>query len=277
MNTSLRMTRGRRWALGIGVPIALAIIGWTAVSEIAYAGQDSYPVRLTIPIRANSATVAVDAGDVNVGSGTGNVLRVTGTAHYSIVRSRVTWTSTASGVAVRSDCRFPTGTCGFNYQVAVPPAVHAVLTNGSGDETVRGLSGTVHVLTDSGDIHAQALSGPLTMTDHSGDVSGSALSGPQVVIKNNSGDIVISGLSSRDVSATDDSGDITLTFTTAPTSVRVLDDSGNVTIVLPHGNTTYNVSAIADSGSRTVRVPTSSLSPHVIRVTAHSGDITITQ
>src|SRR5215467_14375870 len=270
MNTSLRMTRVRRWALGIGVPIALAIIGWTAVSEIAYAGQDSYPVRLTIPIRANSATVAVDAGDVNVGPGTGNVLRVTGTAHYSIVRSRVTWTSTDSGVAVRSDCRFPTGTCGFNYQVAVPPAVHAVLTNGSGDETVR-------VLTDSGDIHAQALSGPLTMTDHSGDVSGSALSGPQVVIKNNSGDIVISGLSSRDVSATDDSGDITLTFTTAPTSVRVLDDSGNVTIVLPHGNTTYNVSAIADSGSRTVRVPTSSLSPHVIRVTAHSGDITITQ
>jgi len=202
---------------------------------------------------------------------------VTGTAHYSIVRSRVTWTSTASGVAVRSDCRFPTGTCAFNYQVAVPSAVHAVLTNGSGDETVRGLSGPVDVLTDSGDIHAQALSGQLTITDHSGDVSGSALSGPKVVVKNNSGDIIISGLSSRDVSATDDSGDITLTFTTVPTSVRVLNDSGNVTIVLPHGNTTYNVSAIADSGSRTVRVPTSSLSPHVITVTAHSGDITITQ
>lgn len=177
---------------------------------------------------------------------------------------------------MRSDCRFPTGTCGFDYQVAVPPSVHAVLTNGSGDETVRGLSGPVNVSTDSGDIHAQTLSGPLTMTDHSGDVSGSALSGPQVVIKNDSGDIIVSGLSSRDVSASDSSGNITLTFTAVPNSVRVLNDSGDVTIVLPRGTTTYNVSATADSGSRTVRVPTSSLSPHVITVTAHSGDISIT-
>jgi hypothetical protein len=277
MNTSLRMTAGRRWALGIGAPLALALIGWSAVTEIAWAGQGSYPVSLTIPVRVNSATVAVDSGDVRVGPGAGNVMRLTGTAHYSIVRSRVTQTSTASGVTVRSECRFPTGVCNFDYQVALPADVHAILTNASGDETVHGLSGRVDVSADSGDIHADALAGRVTLTDHSGDITGSALSGPQVVIKNDSGNIVISGLNSRDVSATDKSGDVTLTFTKVPASVRVLNDSGNVTIVLPPGTTTYNVSATAESGSRTVRVPTSSLSPHVITVTAQSGDVSIRQ
>jgi DUF4097 and DUF4098 domain-containing protein YvlB len=134
----------------------------------------------------------------------------------------------------------------------------------------------VKVTDGSGDVHAIALSGAVILEDQSGDVSGSALSGPQVVIQNESGNITISGLTSRDVAAYDASGDVSLIFTKVPDSVRITDQSGNIMLVLPHGNTAYKVNASTSSGRSTVRVPTSSSSSHVITVTDQSGDITIT-
>ena len=50
------LTRGRVVALAIGVPLALIIIGWIALTEVAFAGQGSYPVRLSLP--ASGGTVS---------------------------------------------------------------------------------------------------------------------------------------------------------------------------------------------------------------------------
>lgn len=277
MRTPLAMTTSRRAALAIGAPLAILIIGWGAVTEIAWAGQGSYPVSLSIPVHGRTATIAVDSGQLRVGPAAGDALQLTGTAHYALVRSRVTWTSTASGVSVRSQCEFPTGPCSFNFQVAVPAGRRAVVSDGSGDVTLSRLAGPVRVGDDSGDVHATALSGGVTIVDHSGDIFGSALSGPQVVVQNQSGNITISGLASPDVSVSDESGDVRLTFTKVPDKVRILDQSGNITVVLPRGNTAYNVTASTSSGQRSVNVPISSSSPHVITVTDQSGDITITR
>ena len=70
----------------------------------------------------------------------------------------------------------------------------------------------------------------------------------------------ITGLASLNVSVSDDSGDITLTFSKVPDAVRVVGSSGNITVVLPHGSTAYDVTASTDSGQRTVNVPTNSSS-----------------
>ena len=48
---ALRMTPGRWVALAIGVPIALAFIGWTGFSLVASIGQASFPVNATIPVQ----------------------------------------------------------------------------------------------------------------------------------------------------------------------------------------------------------------------------------
>jgi hypothetical protein len=275
MTTSLRMSTSRRVALAIGVPLALILIGWLAIHEIAWAGQGSYPVRLSIPMNSQAASIDVDSGDLIVGPGTGHTLRLTGTAHYSLVRSRVTWTSGASGVAVRSRCEFPAGTCGLNSRVTVPSGARATVRDDSGDVTVQGLTGPVSIHVDSGGIQATGLSGGVSISDDSGDIIGSALDGPRVVIENNSGGIDIVGLASLNVSVSDDSGDITLTFSKVPKSVRVVDNSGNITVVLPRGSTAYNVTAETHSGQRTVSVPTNSSSPHMITVINDSGDVTV--
>src|SRR5215469_10349011 len=119
------MTRGRVLALVIGVPLVLIVIGWTALTEVAFAGIGSYPVRLDLPVHGQTVSFSVDSGNVTVTQAAGDRLHVTGTARYSLVRSSVTKTITGSGVSVVSRCRFVTGVCSFNYQVGLPAGVRA--------------------------------------------------------------------------------------------------------------------------------------------------------
>jgi len=252
------LTRGRVVALAIGVPLALIIIGWIALTEVAFAGQASYPVRLNLPVHGGTVNFSVDAGNVTVGQTAGDRLVATGTAHYSLVHSAVIRHVTASGVSVSSQCRFVTGQCSFDYQVGLPAGVHTVLANGSGNLTLRGLPSYVNA------------------ADGSGNITGTGLSGPHVALEAGSGNITISGLASTDVSASDGSGNISLTFTKVPRRVTVSASSGNVQIVLPRGRTVYQVHAIASSGNTLIRVPHSSVSPYVINVSDGSGNIVVT-
>ena len=277
MTDRLPMTRGRRLALAIGVPLALIVIGGLALNEVAYAGQDSYPVHLDVPVTGGTARVSVDSGNLTVGPGAAGRLSLSGTAHYSLVRSSVTWHRTRSGVAVTSRCRFPTGVCSADLTVAIPAGARALLSDGSGDMTLRGLTGYVSAEAGSGNVSASGLSGTADLETGSGDVRGTALSGPQVTLGSGSGNVNVSGLTSAHVVASDGSGDVTLVFTKVPSYVHVKDASGNVTLILPPGRTTlYQVHASTSSGNRVINVPNSSLSHRMITVTDGSGDISIT-
>lgn len=257
MRKSLPMTGGRVAALLLAVPVALLVIAWTALTEVAFAGQASYPVQLDLPIHGKAVTVGVDSGNMTVTGAAGHRLRLTGTAHYSLVRSTVTWRSGRSGVTVSSRCHFVTGECSFVYHVALPAGTRALLSNSSGDLTLRGLAGHVDAASGSGNITAQALSGTVSFRDGSGDISAT-------------------GLRSTDVTVADHSGNIVLAFSAVPSQVHISDGSGNVTLVLPRGSTSYHVIASSSSGQKTVAVPVSSASAHLIEVTDSSGDISIT-
>ena len=250
MTERLPMTRGRVLALVIGIPLVLAVIGWTALTAVAFAGQGSYPVNLDVRAPGGTAGVSVDSADMTVVPGTAGHLRLTGTAHYSVVRSSVTWHRTRSGVTVTSRCRFPTGVCSADLTVAIPAGARALLSDGSGDMTLRGLTGYVSAGAGSGNVSANGLSGTADLSSGSGDVRGTALSGPRVTLSSGSGNISFSGLTSAHVVASDGSGDVTLVFTKVPRFVHVKDDSGNVTLVLPPGRATqYQVSASTGSGN----------------------------
>src|SRR6516165_347989 len=258
MTAPLPMTAGRRVALLLGVPVALAVIGWTGLTAVAYAGQASYPVRLAVPVHGSTVSLSADAADMRVTQAPGSRLLLTGTAHYSIIRSTVTWHNTRSGVTVTPRCHFVAGNCSFDVHAVVPGGKRAVISTGSGNVTLAGLSGPVSAATGSG------------------DVSGNAVSGANVTFKTGSGNVSVSGLAGAKVTASSGSGDITLTFTEVPAHVRVSTGSGNVSLVLPRGNTPYRVNANTDSGGRVVTVPTKSASQHVITVSTGSGDISVT-
>jgi len=257
MISRVPLTRGRRLALIIGVPLALVIIGQAALTEVAFAGIGSYRVHLDVPVHGPNVQLGLGSADASITQAAGDRLRLWGKASYSIVRSTVTWRSTPSGAIVSTQCHFWTGVCGFDFQAVLPTGRPASIDDGSGDITLRGLSGR------------------LSASDGSGNINGSGLTGP-VNLQAGSGDIAVGGLASTDVTASDQSGNITLTFTKVPDQVHVSVGSGDVTLVLPRGKTLYRVSATAPSGSRVVGVLTSSLSRHVITVTDGSGNVSIT-
>jgi hypothetical protein len=258
MTTPLPMTRGRRLALGIGVPLALILIGWTAVNEVAFAGIGSNPVRLDVPVHSGALRLGVGSADVRFTQAAGEQIRLTGKATYSIVRPTLTWKTSPAGVTLYPDCRFPTGVCGFALTAVLPAGLPLTIGDGDGNMTLQGLSGRV------------------TASDNSGNILGSALSGT-ADLQAGSGDIRIGGLTSADVTASDNSGNVTLTFAKVPDRVVVSAGSGDVTLVLPPGPTLYHITAIASDGtSATHHVPASSASRHVIHVTDGSGNISIT-
>src|ERR1700761_8114235 len=67
--TVLRMTPGRWITLLIGVPIALAFIGWSAFSLVASIGQASFPVSTTIPVKHGRLVASTGGGDITVRQG----------------------------------------------------------------------------------------------------------------------------------------------------------------------------------------------------------------
>src|SRR5215470_12511256 len=91
----LPMTPGRWLALAIGVPVALALIGWTGFSFVADLGQASFPVNRTIPLEHGRLVASMDGADIALRPGgdaaTGQA-RLIGTAHYSLIRPQFTVT-----------------------------------------------------------------------------------------------------------------------------------------------------------------------------------------
>src|ERR1700722_6195432 len=100
----LPMTPGRWLTLMIGVPIALALIGWTGFTIVTGIGQAHYSVTGTIPLE-NGPLVASLGG-----------------APFTVI-----------GTAVNLDCRLPTGNCGLGTTLDVPADTPVDLATGGGN------------------------------------------------------------------------------------------------------------------------------------------------
>jgi hypothetical protein len=276
MTERLTMTPGRRVALALGTPLALLVIGWTALAGVAWAGQGSYRVNLTIPARDAQAGVSLSAGDVTIGPGTGNQIRVTGIAHYSLIRSHLSWHTSASGLRIGSGCaQILVGDCRVNLTVTIPAGHVTQVSDGAGNITATGLRGQVTLTSDAGDIRAVGLAGRVRIAVDAGNIGITALTGPSLVVKDSAGDITAS-LATPDVTATNNTGNVTLTFTAVPQRVQITDDVGDVTVVLPPGSTKYQVHTTTSVGNAATDVPTDSTSSHVITVSDSVGNIHIT-
>jgi Toastrack DUF4097 len=275
MSTPLPMTGGRRLALLLGVPLALVLIAWTGLTEVAYAGLGSYPVRLAVPVHGSTVNLSVGAADVQVTQAVGSTLRLAGTARYSLIRSKVTWRTTRSGVIVSPQCHFFVGICSFSFHAVLPAGKRTAVSDGSGNLTLRGLTGPVTAWSGSGNVQADGLSGIVSLQSGSGNITGGALAGTKITLKAGSGNIAIDRMESLDVVVTDGSGNIDLTFSKVPSRVKVSNSSGNVNVVLPRG-ARYQVNATTNSGNRNVGVLQTSAPDHVITVTDGSGNVSVT-
>ena len=109
---ALPLTRARRIALVIGVPLCLLLTGYIGLSLIADVGQGHFPVNYAFPAGTGKATVSVSGGDVTVRQAAGTEARLTGTATYSLIRPDLKTRHIRGGVVIRYNCMVPAGNCG---------------------------------------------------------------------------------------------------------------------------------------------------------------------
>lgn len=254
VNNPLPMTAGRRLALAAGVPLVLALIGWGAFSTVAATGTGSFHVQHSFPISGGKLQANVGDMNVTLKPGSGPEATLTGTVHYSLVKPQLTFT----GNAVSLRCPVPTGECSLDSDLAVPRGTDVNLTSGIGDLTVDGnTTGAVTLSTTVGDLTVR-------------DLTKSA------VLSSATGDVTATGISAADVSATSHVGDIRLVFTKVPRTVHVDDTVGDISIVLPPGPATYDVTANSNIGDSFVQPGLKSgSSGNVIVATSNVGDINI--
>ncbi|MER7366308.1 DUF4097 family beta strand repeat-containing protein [Nonomuraea wenchangensis] len=139
-------------------------------------------------------------------------------------------------LALSYTCPSSLGSCGVDYRIEVPKGLAVDLDSGSGDITLRGLSGNVRVHVGSGDVDAADLTG-------------------------------------KNVVADSGSGNVELKYATTPVSAQLKAGSGDVTLFVPDG--AYDVTTDVGSGDATVSVKKDSSSPNKINIRTGSGDISV--
>ena len=253
---ALPMTRARRVALAIGVPACLALTAWGAFSIVGEIGQGQFPVSDTIPVSGGQVTAHFGGGSVHLEQGAVGQAKVTGTAHYSLVRPAFTAQRIAGGAAFGYNCDLPVGNCGLDATVSVPVGTTTTISTDGGDATVIGTTGAVTLSSGGGNVTADHTSGNLTLNTDGGNIDGIALTAARVT-------------------AGTGGGDIRIEFATVPGNVHIRSDGGNITVIVPHGATQYKVNASSAGGNVNDSLPINTSSPHIITATTGGGDVTL--
>ncbi len=252
------MTRARRAWLAIGVPVCLILVGGVGLSLVALVGQGQFTVRHDIPASAGRVNVNFSSGSVHLQGVAGDQAKLTGAAHYSLIRPPFTTRVTAAGTDFGYHCNLPVGNCYLNATLSVPRGIPTSVHTGGGNSTAIGTTGDVTMTSEGGSLSAERVSGDLTLTTGGGDITATAITAARVT-------------------ASTGSGKITVVFTSVPANVTASTGGGNITIVVPPGSTHYNLTEHTDGGTTSGKVPTDSSSPHVITATSRGGNINVSE
>ena len=271
----LPMTPGRWLTLMIGVPIVLALIGWTGFTIVTGVGQASYPVTATIPLQNGQLVASMGGADVTLrqDQARSSTARLTGTVQYSLVHPNFTVIGTAASL----DCRLPAGNCGLNATLDVPADTPVDLATGGGNVQASGIQRDITMDTAGGDVTLSGIDGNTDLSTGGGNVNAGDLGGI-VNFTTAGGDVTVNDLFSPHVKMETGGGNVTMTFTEAPADLDITSSGGDITVLLPHSTTTqYAISYQTNGGDYSAPVPTSSSSSHTITVESGGGNVSIAE
>jgi hypothetical protein len=289
--TPLPMTRSRRTALIIGVPLALALIAalipvWAraALQFAAFHDQVGYTVRLHAPVRDGQVRVSVGNGNM-VFRTSPNAREISVLGHLSGPLARPTFShpSKAGALDLNAACNAPFGICNLNFTVTAPAGLPVrlntafgnlaaghlpgpvTLSDNSGDIFTSDLGGQIMLSDQFGNIHARRLKGSMRVVNNSGDIDASGLTGP-IQLNDQFGNINASGLDGS-TRLVNNSGDINVSSATGDT--RLQDAFGNISVT---GLDAASVVASNNSGDITLRF---AAVPTQVNVTDSFGNVTL--
>ncbi|WP_067458655.1 hypothetical protein [Actinomadura macra] len=230
--------RGRPRRRGVWVFLAIA----TAFVAVAPAGlwvlgrairQTSTSVT---PYRYAIKDVRLDMGDaqVSVGPGPEGEARVFKDLKWALHKPTVSESLVDDVLYVTFRCddspSLYTGLeCGGDIDVQVPPGARVSAVSGSGEISVRGLTGDLDLRTGTGEITVADTRGRLRLQAGSGTLKGSGLAAPKTL-------------------ARVDSGELDLRYAEPPAYVEATAGGGTVKLIVPPGSH-YRVPGWSGAGS----------------------------
>ncbi len=157
------MTPGRWVALAVGVPVALALIGWTGFSLVTTVARGSYPFSYTIPVQDGQVAVNINAGDVTLqqAPGASTTARLTGTVQYGLIRPGISESVTPTGANIGMSCAGINTNCGMSASLDVPAQTAVTLWSNGGNITASGFSSGMTLSAAGGNVTATNLAGAL--------------------------------------------------------------------------------------------------------------------
>lgn len=166
------------------------------------------------------------------------------------------WRMEGDKLTLRVQCDALISDCAARHQVKVPRGVALTVDAANGKVTASGFDTRLALASDNGGVVVRDSSGPLDLKSDNGSILTERYSGTSVIARS-------------------DNGRIKLGFDKAPVLVDTVSDNGGITIDLPAGEVPYSVSAEADNGDVSVRVPRSDSSPHRVKAYSDNGEVTV--
>ncbi len=287
---ALRMTPGRWLALAIGVPVALALIGWTGFSLVASMARGTFPISYPISVHHGQVAVNVSAGDITLRQGpagaagaspsgtlsaaptpaSGSSAWLTGIVQYGLVRPSLSESPTSTGADISLGCdAIAAGNCGVNANLDVPANTAVTLWSNGGNIDVSGFSTNVTLWAEGGDVAANNLSGDLKLDTGGGDLTGTGLTG-QINITADGGDVNASNLDGRGGTILIDTGGGDLAANNVTGNVvEFRAEGGNIS-----GGGVLAPEATIDSGGGDVTLAFAE-APHNLVINAEGGNVTL--
>jgi hypothetical protein len=214
--------------------------------------------------------------EVTITGGSGNVTVIGDNTVGVDVRRMVRYANSTPGqtmsvsgstLHVDTDCG---NRCSASYEVHVARGVKVTGRNDSGNLTLRGVS-DVDVEVDSGNIRVDAATGTVTVKADSGNLDLRDIAGV-VRATVSSGNIEVADVRSETISLESDSGNIDASLPgTANLTARA--DSGEITVRVP--DNCCRITANADSGEENLSVAQNPSSRYLLDLSTGSGNITV--
>jgi hypothetical protein len=253
--------RGRQGLIGVGLAMTALLVGTGTLMAVNAMARRTVEEEHTYAFRGSDLSVELAVGEIQiVPSDKDDQITVRRRVTYGLRRPAVEERVDGEIFRVRDGhCAVPaSSSCHVRWRVEVPRFLTVSIRTGSGDISVSGMSGRVHLVTDGGDINAVSASGPkLTLLSKKGSVTAQNVSSGQVV-------------------ATSTNGSVSVSFRTPPNLAFGKSDLGDVEVVLPPGDESYRINANnSPDGLRTVTVPDDPSSRRRVDVSSVKGAVRV--
>jgi hypothetical protein len=214
---------------------AALLTGCGLQSVVGPRNQDTVDYEVSDKVAA--LDLKLESGDADITGYDGATIKVSETLRWTDDKPQTRHAVEGDTLRLDHTCPKATwGSCSVDYKVQIPKNLKITTVAGSGNITLRALSGPLDLKTGSGDVDAADLAG-------------------------------------KEVRAEAGSGNLTLKYTAAPSSVWMKAGSGDVSVSVPEES--YNIQTKVGSGDVDLSVKNEAASPRAMTLTTGSGNIEV--